>query len=129
MLWVAAIATLVSCGVGISAGWRSRWRAMAVAGLVMAALAGVPVVTLWGCIASGQWGPWFSLFPVYAIGLLAAMAVALGMLATVFATRGRRQTEGPPQRPARAAIVVQMLVLLAQLGVVLWMLGEHVPTV
>ncbi len=63
------------------------------------------------------------------IGLLAAMAVALGMLATAFATRGRRQTEGPPQRPARAAIVVQMLVLLAQLGVVLWMSGENVPTV
>lgn len=127
MLWVAAIATLVSCGVGVSAGWRSRWRAMAVAGLVMAALAGVPVATLWGCIASGQWGPWFSLFPVYAIGLFAAIAVALGMLATAIAARGREQAA--PQRPARAAIVMQMLVLLAQLGVVLWMLGEHVPNV
>jgi hypothetical protein len=129
MLWVAAIATVVSFGVGIFTGWRSRWRAMAVAGLVMAALAGVPVATLWGCIASGQWGPWFSLFPVYAIGLLAAMAVTLGVLATAFATRGRRHEEVAPQRPARAAIVVQMLVLLVQLGLVLWMSGEHVPNV
>lgn len=129
MLWAGAIATLLSCGVGVVAGWRSRWRAMAVAGLVMAALAGVPVVTLWGCIASGEWGPWFSLFPVYAIGLFAAMATALGVLATAVATRGRRRMEGAAQRPARAAIVTQMLVLLAQLGVVLWMSGEHVPNV
>jgi|GEM_PF-3770650 len=98
-------------------------------GLVMAALAGAPVVTLWGCIASNEWGPWFSLFPVFMIGLIAAVAVALGMLATAIVARGRGQGEQSRQPPARVAIVAQMLVLLAQFGLVLWMAGENVPNV
>lgn len=129
MIWVCIILSLVSCGVGVFAGWRTRWRTMAVAGLVMAALAGVPVVTLAGCIASGQWGPWFSLFPVFAIGLIIAITIALGLLVAVIHALGRRIVDETPHRLASLALLAQTLVLLAQLGVVLWMAGKHVPNV
>ncbi|MFI4917743.1 MAG: hypothetical protein ACIAS6_14715 [Phycisphaerales bacterium JB060] len=126
---MAAIATVLSCGVGIYAGVRTQWRALAVAGVVMAALAGVPVVTLWGCIASGRWGPWFSLFPVYAIGLIIAITIALGLLVAVIHALGRRIVDETPHPLASSALLAQTLVLLAQLGVVLWMAGANVPNV
>lgn len=125
---IILLATIAAVAVGVLAGWRSRWRAMAVAGLVIAGLAAMPVVTLLGCIAADEYGPWFSLYSVFVIGTIAAVVVVLGMLVTAITSHGRRPAGEAPQRPARALIVLQMLVLLAQLGVVFWMLSETVPT-
>lgn len=128
MAAIILLANIAAVAVGVLAGWRTRWRAMAVAGLVIAGLAALPVVTLLGCIAADEYGPWFSLYSILVIGTIAAVVVVLGMLVTALATHGRRLAGAAPKPPARALIILQMLVLLAQLGAVFWMLSETVPT-
>ncbi|MEO1277457.1 MAG: hypothetical protein AAFV77_00680 [Planctomycetota bacterium] len=115
--------------MGVIACVRTKLGTLAAGGLLMALFSGLSVATLLGCMATDEFGPWFSLFPLFAFGVAGSAIAAFLMLVIAIVIWMKQSKQTSPRRLADTTILIQMLVLLAQIGVVFWMFSEFVPTV